>query len=35
MQAGGVSEVKMGACGLLRKDVCKRKHDPINTAEPN
>jgi hypothetical protein len=35
MRAGRVSEVKMGACGLRRKDDCKRKNDPINTAEPN
>ena len=36
MQAGRVSEVKMGACGSRRKDDCKRrKNDPVNTAEPN
>ena len=36
MQAGRVSEVKMGACGSRRKDDSKRrKNDPVNTAEPN
>lgn len=35
MQAGGVSEVKVGADGLLRKADGRRKNDPVNTAESN
>ena len=35
MQAGRVSEVKMGACGLCRKDARRGKNDPVNTSKPN
>jgi|RhiMethySRZTD1v2_1073278.scaffolds.fasta_scaffold294645_2 hypothetical protein len=35
MQAGRVSEGKMGACGLCRKDDRKKKNDPVDTSKPN
>lgn len=35
MQAGGVSEVKVGAGELTRKADRRRKNDPVNTAESN
>jgi hypothetical protein len=36
MQAGRVSEVKVGACGLRREAKGrKRENDQANTAKPN